>query len=146
MEKKQNIEALLAEEYAVRIKPQGFSMYPLFVPGRDEAVIEPADGRKLRRGDVAFYRRTAGILVLHRIWKCRPEGFYMVGDNQKETEGPIGRAQIKGILTGVVRDGHFFSASHPLYRFLSLFWLWLRPLRPLLSRMVSRLKRYKKMF
>ena len=38
---KYDIEQLLATGHPIRIKPQGYSMYPLFIPGRDEAVIEP---------------------------------------------------------------------------------------------------------
>ena len=34
-------EELLAEGRTIQIKPQGYSMYPLFVPGRDSAVIAP---------------------------------------------------------------------------------------------------------
>ena len=34
------IEQLLADGQTIKIKPQGYSMYPLFVPGRDEACIE----------------------------------------------------------------------------------------------------------
>ena len=35
-----DIEQLLKNGSAVKLKPQGYSMYPLFLPGRDEAVIE----------------------------------------------------------------------------------------------------------
>ena len=64
---KYDIEQLLATGHPIRIKPQGYSMYPLFIPGRDEAVIEPVTPDKLHRNDVALYRRDRGILVLHRI-------------------------------------------------------------------------------
>lgn len=141
-EQKVDIEKLLTEGSSIRIKPQGYSMYPLFVPGRDEAVISPADTQKLKRGDVVLYRRTGSILVLHRIWKRRGDAFYTVGDNQKEIEGPLSPAQMKGLLTGIVRKGHFFSVSHPLYRLLSLLWLRLRPFRPLLSRTVAAGKQF----
>ena len=40
-EKKMDIEQLLAQGHSVRIYPQGYSMYPMLVPGRDEAVIGP---------------------------------------------------------------------------------------------------------
>lgn len=141
-EQRVDIEKLLAEGSSIRIKPQGYSMYPLFVPGRDEAVISPADPKGLKRGDVVLYRRVGSILVLHRIWKRRGDDFYMVGDNQKEIEGPLSAAQMKGLLTGVVRRGHFFSVRHPLYRLFSLLWLRLRPFRPFLSKAVAAGKRF----
>ena len=36
-----DLEQLLTDGFDIKIKPQGFSMYPLFFPGRDE---------KFRRG------------------------------------------------------------------------------------------------
>ena len=64
-------------------------MYPLFHPGRDEAVIEAYPIHLLRRGDIILYRREQGILVLHRICRITSDGFYLVGDNQTEIEGPL---------------------------------------------------------
>ena len=136
-----DIEALLAEGKSIQLYPQGYSMYPLFVPGRDQAVIAPAQTEKLKRGDVVLYRREGSILVLHRIWKRKTDGFYMVGDNQSEVEGPLKEEQIKGILCRVVRKGKNFPVSNPIYRVLAAVWLRLRPFRPVLSRTVARVKR-----
>jgi len=137
-----NIEDVLRDGRTIQIKPEGYSMYPLFVPGRDEAVIGPLYDRKLKRGDVVLYRRKNSILVLHRICKCDGEKFYMVGDNQKDTEGPLDRECIRGVLTGVVRKGKYFPVSDPVYRILSGVWLFLRPFRPVLSGVVAGIKRY----
>ena len=136
-----DIEGLLAEGKSIQIYPQGYSMYPLFVPGRDQAVTGPVGEEKLKRGDVVLYRREGSILVLHRIWKRRADGFYMVGDNQRAVEGPLRAEQIKGILRRVVRRGKCFSVRNPFYRFLASVWLFLRPLRPALSRTAAGVKR-----
>lgn len=125
-----NLEQLLQNGCILRLKPQGYSMYPLFVPGRDEALIEQVPISSFKKGDVALYRRTEGILVLHRICRISSEGFYMVGDNQSDVEGPLSAEQIKGKLVGVIRNGHSISVTHPCYRFLSGLWLWMLPLRP----------------
>ena len=125
-----DIEQLLASDATIKIKPQGYSMYPLFVPGRDEACIDRADFSSLKRGDVILYRRDKNILVLHRIWKITGNSFYMVGDNQTEIEGPLRADQVRGKLTGFVRNGKFVDVKNPIYRFLSGLWLFLRPLRP----------------
>lgn len=138
---KQSIEGLLAQGRVIQFKPQGYSMYPLFVPGRDEAVVAPADPGRLKRGDVVLYRRDGDILVIHRIWKRRGEKFYLVGDNQREVEGPLRPDQMKGVLVGIVRNGRRFSVENVLYRFLAAVWLWLRPVRPFLSHMLARWKR-----
>ena len=125
-----DIEQLLASGTTIKIKPQGYSMYPLFVPGRDEACIERTHFSSLKRGDVILYRRDKSILVLHRIWKITGNSFYMVGDNQTEIEGPLRADQVRGKLTGFVRNGKFVDVQNPIYRFLSGLWLFLRPLRP----------------
>lgn len=143
IQSKQDIEKLLDQGRAVQIKPRGYSMYPLFVPERDEAVVAPvSDTRQLKRGDVVLYRRDAGILVLHRIWKRKGDEFYLVGDNQREIEGPLRPDQMKGILVQVIRNGKRFSVGNVIYRFAAELWLRLRPLRPFLSRTVAGCKRF----
>lgn len=37
-----DLEQLLRDGNIIRIRPQGYSMYPLFIPGRDEALIQQA--------------------------------------------------------------------------------------------------------
>lgn len=138
-----DIEKLLAGGYTIKLKPEGFSMYPLFVPGRDEALICSAKDRVLRRGDVALYRRSSGILVLHRIYKTAASGFYMVGDNQTEIEGPLRPQQIIGVLTGLIRNGRHIDVRNPLYRLAAGLWLFLRPLRPAIS---SAAQKFKQLF
>ena len=140
-QKTADIERLLEQGRSIQIQPQGYSMYPLFVPGRDAAVIERTESTHLKRGDVVLYRRESGKLVLHRIYRIRKDGFYMVGDNQSEVEGPLRASQIKGILTGFVRKGKYTSAGHPVYRLASRLWLFLRPMRPGLSKMAAAVKR-----
>ena len=136
-----DIEGLLAQGQTIQVQPQGYSMYPLFVPGRDAAVIERTQSAGLKRGDVVLYRRESGILVLHRICRVRKDGFYMVGDNQSQVEGPLRGAQIKGILTGFVRKGKYTSVKNPVYRLASRLWLFLRPVRPALSGTAAAVKR-----
>lgn len=138
---KQNVEALLAEGNCVQIKPRGYSMYPLLVPGRDEVVLAPNMYYELKRGDVVLYRRESGMLVLHRICKRKGNAFYMVGDNQREIEGPLYAEQIKGVMVGVVRKGKSFSVNNPVYRVLSQIWLLMRPIRPVVAKTVAGVKR-----
>lgn len=142
---KQDIETLLQEGKTISIKPQGSSMYPILVEGRDRAIIEPVQTDSLKRGDVVLYRRdadapTGGILVLHRIYKCKKDGFYMVGDNQKEIEGPLRADQIKGIMVALERNGKCISTKNLVYIVLTRIWLLFRPLRPTISRIVAQIK------
>lgn len=135
-----DLEQLLQDGYSIRIHPQGYSMYPLFIPERDEAVIEPADISRLHRNDVVLYRRDSGILVLHRIWKINTKGIWLVGDNQTELEGPLRPEQMKGRLCRVIRNGRTIEVSSPFYRFVSSLWLRLRPIRPLFWKLSHFLK------
>lgn len=142
-----DIEQLLAEGQTIQIKPRGTSMYPLFLEGRDEAVIAPLTDKgngcvSLRRGDVVLYRRDHGILVLHRICRRTSAGFYLVGDHQSELEGPVRDEQMRGILTGFLRNGRYYSVRHPVYILASRCWLALRPLRPWLFQILHRVKRF----
>ena len=127
---KQDIEQLLRQGDSVRIFPKGYSMYPMFVPDRDEAVIRPlTDTTRLRRADVVLYRREESILVLHRICKVTADGIYLVGDRQTQIEGPLHPGQMRGILTSFVRKGREISVCHPAYILYSRLWLILRPFR-----------------
>jgi hypothetical protein len=126
---KQNVEKLLSDGQTIQIEPIGYSMYPLFLPGRDYAILQKADPSSLKRGDVVLYRRTNGMLVLHRIWKSTRLGFYMVGDNQVETEGPLDPSQMIGILVAFIRKGKEVSTNRLTYKIAASLWLILRPIR-----------------
>lgn len=138
-----DIEKLLSEGQVIQLFPKGYSMYPFFVPGRDMARIAPVGERRLRRGDVVLYRRDGGILVLHRIVRRNTSGIYLVGDNQKEIEGPLREDQMRGILIGFQRKGRYTSVGNLWYRMYASLWLALRPFRPQISRMVAKIKRKK---
>ena len=138
---KQDAEALLRSGITVQLPPTGWSMYPTIVPGRDQAVIAPAEGHALRRGDVLLYRRDGGILVLHRVWRAGPEGLYLVGDNQREIEGPLRQDQVRGIMTALVRKGRNIPVTALCYRLPTGLWLLLRPLRRPISRAAAAVKR-----
>lgn len=126
---KADVEQLIRDGHSVQIHPEGYSMYPMLVPGRDEAVIARADTAKLRRGDVILYRRESGRLVLHRIVRRDAHGFYTVGDNRTDVEGPLAEEQVRGLLVAFVRKGKRIAASNPLYAALSRLWLLLLPFR-----------------
>lgn len=143
----QDIEKLLCEGNSIQIKPKGYSMYPVIVPGRDEVVIAPVEADKLRRGDAVLYRRMTGDikneLVLHRVFKTDTNRFYMVGDNQRQVEGPIAAEQIKGKMIFLIRKGRMISVQNPIYLIAVRGWLILRPFRPIISKTVSKLKKWK---
>ncbi len=140
-ENKIDIEEMLSEGQTIQVKPQGYSMYPLFVPGRDMARIAPLGGCRLKRGDVVLYRREGSILVLHRIVRRNKNGIYLTGDNQSEIEGPLREDQMRGILVGFVRKGKYTSVRNIWYRLYASLWLRLRPFRPIISKAAAAIKR-----
>ena len=153
---KMSPEQILREGTPVQVKPSGWSMYPMFVPGRDWAVIAPVrecvspdvkerrglrSVRSLRCGEVALFRRESGILVLHRICRVGEGVFWFIGDNQTQIEKNVAPEQIIGLLTGFVRKGKMHSTDEVLYRALSRIWLFLRPFRPMFHRVSSVFRR-----
>lgn len=144
---KKSPEELLRKGIVIEIPVNGWSMYPLFVPGRDMAIITPfresltepskedfPSVADVRRGDVVLFRRKHGILVLHRVYKVTDEEYHFAGDNTMQVERGITREQLIGILTGFIRNGREISTRNPVYRLLSHAWLWLRvPMRTVLN-------------
>lgn len=136
-----DLEKLLAEGQTIQIKPEGYSMYLVLVPGRDGAVIEPVKPGAWKRGDVVLYRREGSVLVLHRICKCTAEGVWLVGDNQVAVEGPLKPEQVKGKMVALVRRGKCISVQNIWYRMATGIWLWLRPVRPMFKKPAAWVKR-----
>lgn len=139
-----DLEQLLQEGIIIRIKPQGYSMYPLFIPGRDEALIQQADSTDCHKNDVVLYRRDQGILVLHRICRITSDGFYMVGDNQYEVEGPLRPDQIIGKLIAFNHNNRELSVKNPLYKFVSSLWLFMLPVRPFCFKLTAFLRKLRR--
>lgn len=129
MEARADIEQLLKDGNTVQITIRGYSMYPMLTPGRDSVILAPLEGGQPKRGDVLLYRRDGSILVLHRVWRVRQDGIYMVGDNQTEVEGPLRADQMRGRLVAFIRKGRQIPASSFCYRVYAALWLWMRPIR-----------------
>lgn len=137
----QNIETTL-EHNVIKIKPVGYSMYPVIVPGRDYVYIEKTEFDTLKRGDVILYKRKEpeAIYVLHRIYKVKPEGVYTVGDNQSVCEGPLTREQVLGKMIALDRKGRHINVTNVIYKLLTGIWLDLRTVRRPISLFVHNVK------
>ena len=147
MQDKIDLEKLLRTGTPVGFYPQGTSMYPTIVPGRDSVIVEPIADTILKRGDVLLFRRPdnapvyPGKLILHRVCKIGKDGIYMVGDNEKQVEGPLPLECFLGIMTELHRKGKLIKVTGLFYRILTRSWLFLRPIRFVITKPLKIFKR-----
>ncbi len=99
-----HIEAALEKERVCTIVPSGTSMMPLIRPNTDTVVIERKDEYP-KKYDVVLYKRKNGTYVLHRAVEVKRNSYTMCGDNHKMYEYGVGKEQILGVMTALIRDG-----------------------------------------
>lgn len=118
----------------------GDSMLPFIRQDRDLVVIEKPRGR-LKKYDVAFYKRDGGEYVLHRVIKVTDDGYVIRGDNRYLSEYGITDRHVIGVLTAIVRDGKERSVTAFGYRLRVRVRYLLYPLRAFIRRAKRRSKR-----
>lgn len=124
----------LKEGKIAKISPNGYSMYPLLVGGRDDVFLKLSEDA-LKVGDVVLYRRKSGKHVLHRIYRIVGTEYYMLGDYQTEIEGPLKREQILAVAESFERKGKKIFCDNKKYKIYVKVWNYIRPLRPILIKM-----------
>jgi len=136
------IKPLLLEGYKFKICPEGRSMIPFLQGGRDEAVLSiPDSGYKFRKNDIVLYKIEQGIHVLHRICRIDKNGIYTLGDGNLGIEGPFKRDDFLAIVDYIIRKGKTIRSDDRRYIFLVSLWRMIRPFRPLVVRLYSRIRR-----
>lgn len=125
-------------------KSVGVSMLPLIRQGKDLIIVEKPV-RRLKKWDIALYRRDSGQYVLHRVIAVKKNGYLFCGDNQFRVEKGIKDEQILGIMTGMVRGGKDISIAKPsmTYRIYLFVWCSLFPARIFVLHSVWMLHRIK---
>lgn len=121
----------------VNLTVTGNSMYPLFKSRVDTVVL--AMPKKLKKRDIAFYKRDNGQYVLHRILKIKGENLVIAGDNEMEKEFPVRKDQVIAVVKKFTRNGNEYSVNTLWYRFYSFIWCLSFPLRPVLLRILLKL-------
>ncbi len=94
----------------------GVSMRPLIKQDRDIAIISKPRER-LKKFDVALYKRPNGQYVLHRVVKVLGNGYVILGDNCISKEYNIKDSQILGVLTSLNRNGKEIDLNSFGYKF-----------------------------
>lgn len=132
------LKALVEEGHEVSLLISGSSMAPFLIHHRDTIYFKAPD-RELKPGDMVFYQRSSGQYVMHRIRFVKADGYYLIGDGQQITEGPIAREQIFALVTAVKRKGKVIRPGDFWWEFFARVWLRIVPLRGIVSRLYARL-------
>ena len=98
------LKDLVQQGKEVSLLVSGNSMSPFLIHERDYVYFRKPN-RPLRPGDIVFFQRKNGQYIMHRIWKIKPEGLYIVGDAQTVIEGPVAEEQVFAVITRVQRKG-----------------------------------------
>lgn len=136
----QMVQELLKEGKEVPLVITGNSMSPFLIHERDQILISRVN-RPLKKGDMAFFRRTNGQYIMHRICRVKKENnkeaYYFVGDAQTAIEGPIRREQIFGLITAVERKGKILRKGDFWWEFFEHVWLHIIPFRRMICRIYT---------
>lgn len=99
---------------SITIQPKGTSMLPLIHQGRDEVILKKPTSR-LKKYDIAFYKRASGQFVLHRIIKVRKNDYVICGDNQRDYEYNITDNMILAVVEKLIIDGKTIAVDDKEY-------------------------------
>ena len=117
------IDEILSGGGEFRMYPKGTSMLPLIVQARDSVVLRRDAQRSVKKHDIAFYRRSNGQFVLHRVMKIEKDGSYtMCGDNQTYLEKGILKEQIIGYVSALYNGEKMRDMDSFAYRFYVFFY------------------------
>lgn len=120
------MQDMLREGRDVRMLVSGSSMSPFLADCRDSVTVSLPPER-LRRGDIVFYRRRSGMVLMHRIVGIDASGrLAMCGDAQTEKEYPVLPEQVFGIVNKVERKGVTLTRRSFTWWFFRCPWRWFR--------------------
>ncbi len=121
---------------------RGNSMWPLLHNAKDKIFLKRLDFYKTY--DIILYKRNNGSYVLHRIVGKKNGLFYLAGDGEFQKEYPVYPEQILAKAVGGQRNGKPFSCANFTYKVYSVLWVFLLPVRPIVVRVFSTLRRWRK--
>lgn len=130
------LATLIDNGQTAKITVTGESMYPFLRDGLDSVELTQTTLDGVERGDIILIQRDDTGYVLHRVWKKSGEQLYLLGDAQVSIEGPVRKDQLRAKATALWRGGTRIGNANRWWRFCSTLWLFLRPLRPYILRMI----------
>ena len=114
-----NFEDYLAKYGSLTYKNKGTSMMPLLRQDRDLFTIVKKGPERCRRNDVVLYKDEHDRYILHRVIKVVPDGYIIRGDNTYRKEFRTD-AEIRGVMTSLIRDGKEISTEDLFYKLYSV--------------------------
>lgn len=125
---------LVAEGIYVTIPVDGRSMLPFIVGGRDSAVLMPPEN--IDRGDVVL-AWVGKYYVVHRVLRMEGDELTLMGDGNVNLYEHCRMGDVRARVDYIVdAKGHCRSLRSPLRRMAAWIWGVLRPLRPVLLRVL----------
>ena len=121
------IKEALAQGQEALFSPSGTSMLPTLMEGRDTVVLV-APPTRLRKYDIALYRRENGQYVLHRVVNVK-DTYTFAGDNCLQYDKGIAPAQVIAYCTAYIREGERKALASFSCRMRARILHHLRPLR-----------------
>ena len=116
------IEELLNSTGCLCTEIKGTSMNPLLYEGVNKVYVERPSTR-LKKGDVALYKRDNGEYILHRVMKVLNESYVFCGDNHFTLEYGVTDAHILGVMKGYYKKLKYVDVNKSLkYKLYKLFW------------------------
>ncbi len=134
---KTNIESVLAENGMYAFFPKGTSMTPLIIQGRDSVIVERKKER-LKKYDIALYKRSDGTYVLHRVVRVKKDSYTMCGDNQYHYEYGVKEDSVLGVLVSLFKDGKEVDLNGKEYRRYAFKTVFLQPIKRTAHKLLGR--------
>ena len=134
------VKELLDEGKTVRNLPfRGFSMLPMLRQETDTVDLSPLPP-KLQKYDLPVYRYPSGKIVMHRVVDVKEDHYICLGDNTYQYE-KIRPEQMIGMVTSFKRGEKRIAVDALSYRIYCRIWVAIYPLRRVIHRAKSWLRR-----
>ncbi|MBQ3235335.1 MAG: S24/S26 family peptidase [Clostridia bacterium] len=139
-----SIEQVLRDNGFIVTEFKGTSMNPLLKSERDKALVKTLSG-KLKKRDIALYKRSNGMYVMHRVYKVNKDSYVFWGDNQTVLEYGVKNEDILGVCVGFYKGEKYVEFSKSFWiKAYGLFWcsfVWLRKFLNLFRRAFIKVRR-----
>ena len=125
------MEEVIKSGGSCKLRVTGYSMNPTLRHLKDSVVLVSPQKRAPKKDEIVFIKRDTGKHVLHRIRKIiNDECFIMNGDAQMWTE--------------IVRFDQVIACDSKRYKIYMKLWVLCKPIRPLIFRMASVVRKFKR--